>query len=148
MIALGLVVGMVGAAALLPINGADLTTFWGRPAVHIRSTNWYVTAPQPAVRTLELGEALATHAGQDVRVCVRSAHSGPGTLWVTAPRLVGHVEFPHGGRLRTRCTTAEVVARPRTRWAGVTVQEGTYVREAGDQHVHGWVRSVSIREPR
>ena len=90
---------------------------------------------------------MAAHAGQQIRLRVRSAHDQPGVIFVYAPRLVGaHVEFTHGRRLKTRCATATVLDHPELRWAGIEAEEGTYIQVLGDQPVNGWVRSISIRE--
>lgn len=139
------ILALVTALHLSPWNNARLSTYEGRPAVMVWTANWYVTEPQPSVRTRAFADLMAAHPGERLRICVRSAHDGPGTIWIQAQRLVGLVEFPHDTGLKTRCADVTVKNHPRAFPGVVEVSEGTYMREATDVKVTGWIKSVSIR---
>ncbi len=126
--------------------GATIVDWRDRPAAHIYSTDYYVTVAQPSVRTAALTDVLAARPGEQVRVCVRSAHNHPGVLSVSSARFVGNtVDIPHGRRLRTRCVPVTIIDRPLARAGQVQVEEGTYVTTDTTWPVHGWVRNISVR---
>lgn len=132
------------ATSLTTGAGASVVNYDGGKAAHIYSTDYYRSIEQPWVAA-DMAGTLDRLVGRDVQVCVRSAHRRPGVLTISSPRFVtGSVDVPHGRRMRTRCVTVTVQAL--TRPGRITVEEGTFVSTDTTWPVHGWVRSITIRE--
>lgn len=141
----GLLLGVVLAASLNPLGGAVLVDSQDGPVVHVWSPDYYQPVDQPSVTTTEFQPLLLTHPGEQLRVCVRSAHKRSGFLSVSIRAAVEDViEIPHGKRMRTRCGFFTVQVTPPV-LGTVRVEEGTYVGVDTDWPVHGWIKNISLR---
>jgi hypothetical protein len=127
-------------------GGAELVKDKGRESARIWHVDVYdVGSPQPQIGTLEFKTILAAHAGQTLKVCVRSHATKRGALVVYIPRADdedGVIEIPTkvGTRYRTRCAEFTVVANPKSRPGTVQVANDGVIARVD------YIRNVSIRE--
>ena len=138
------VLALVAAPVWSLGGGAELVTDQHRESARIFHVDLYdVGTPQPTIGTLEFKHTLATHAGQTLRVCVRSHATKRGALVIWMPRAeVEMVEIPTraGYRYRTRCAEFTVVQAPRSQPGSVQVANDGVIGRVD------YIRNVSIRE--
>jgi hypothetical protein len=138
------VLALVAAPVWSLNGGAELVEDKGRESARIFHVDYYdVGTPQPIIGTLEFKNILTAHAGDTLKVCVRSHATKRGALVVYIARATTeYIEIPTkvGTRYRTRCAEFTVNAAPKSQPGTVQVANDGVIARVD------YIRNVSIRE--